>query len=254
MKLCTIISAWGDTIELLPFCIENHLAFSNGVIVVWSERSNRGITDVRMSEFVNGFKTPGVTFHQVEPETAQGSALNERRKRNAGIELARQHMFTHFIIADADEFYDPRQVEWEKTRFDRPIAGLVCGLKVYIKHPTLRTDDVTLLPFIHRMTPRIKCSENRYYPFAYDNGGARIDPTRRLNITNGVQWSGVTMHHMSYVRQDIDLKIDNSTANLAKYRGTIKEDLVNASPGYVSQLYHRPLEQCANQFNLPLWN
>lgn len=253
MKLCTIISAWGDTLELLPHCIENHLGFADGVIVVWSETSNHGVKDHRMKDFVFTHKFPNVIFYQLEPLLSQAPVLNERRKRNTGIDVARKHLFTHFIIADADEFYDCKQVEWEKNRFSKPIYGLVCGLKVYVKYPTLRTDDHTLIPFIHKLTQKIKCAENRYYPFAIDNSGAHIDPTRRFNIQDGVQWSEITMHHMSYVRKDINLKINNSTAKLVNSRDIIHQELREAKAGYKSKLYHKELEECSNQFNLPLW-
>lgn len=255
MKLCSIISAWGDTLELLPHCIENHLTFCEGVIVVWSERSNYGVADPHMKEFVYTHKFPNVIFYQLEPMKHRDPKINERYKRNTGIDVARKHGFTHFIIADADEFYESKQVEWEKLKFDDPnLKGLVCGLKVYVRYPTLRTDDHTLVPFIHRLTPRIKCAENRYYPFAYDNAGAHIDPTRRLDITQGVQWSTAVMHHMSYVRKNMEMKICNSTANLRRSREVIHEEMRTAAPGGVSKLYHRVFEECENQFNLPIWD
>lgn len=254
MKLCSIISAWGDTLELLPHCIDNHLKFCNGVIVMWSEQSNFGVNDTRMKEFVYTHKYHHVIFYQLEPMKHRDARVNERNKRNVGIDVARKHGFTHFLIADADEFYNSKEVEWEKLRFDDPaLKGLVCKLKVYVRYPTLRTDDHTLVPFIHRLTNRIKCTENRYYPFTYDNSGAHIDPTRRFDINSGVQMSPVTMHHFSYVRQNIEMKISSSTANLRRSREVIHEELRTAEPGAVSKLYHRPFELCENQFNLPVW-
>lgn len=230
------------------------MGFADGVIVMWSEKSNHGVSNLRMTEYAQNTIIPNVTFYQLEPLLHHGLHVNERRKRNIGIEIARKHLYSHFILADADEFYEAKQVEWEKQRFNKPIAGLVCGLKVYVKYPTLRTSDHTLIPFIHKMTNHIKCAENRYYPFAYDNGGPHIDPTRRLNLSNGVQWSEVVMHHMSYVRKDINLKIENSSANLYKVKDAIKSGLNAAAPGFKFPLYSQPLEECPNQFNLPIWN
>jgi len=250
MRLVTIISAWGDTIELLPHCIENHLSFADGVIVVWSEMSNYGVRDPRMKAFTH----PKAIFLQLEPTPRQTPARNERRKRNAGLDEAKRRGFTHFIIADADEFYDAHQVEVEKQKFDSPhLLGLVCGLKVYIRYPTLRTVDHTLVPFIHKLTPEIICKENYAYPFSSDRSGTHIDHTRRFNINKGVQWSTILMHHMSYVRKDISMKINNSTANLRGYRAVIEEELKNACPGYKSKLYNRELEEVENIFTLPIW-
>jgi hypothetical protein len=254
LKLTTIISAWGDTLCLLPHCIENHSTFADSVIVVWSETSNYGVKDPRMKEFVYKHTYSNVIFHQLEPQRGRLPAVNERAKRNAGIDVARTHGFSHFIIADADEFYDARLVEWEKEKFNQlTIYGLVCGLRVYVRHPTLYTTDHTLVPFIHKLTPKIKCVENRYYPFAYDNGGARIDPTRRFNISEGVVRSDIQMHHMSYVRSDINMKIANSTANLDKMRERIEYDMENAKDGGQSKIYNSNFVKCENKFNIPIW-
>jgi hypothetical protein len=254
MKLCTIINAWTDTLCLLPFCVENHLTFSDGVIVVWSETSNKGQKDDRIKEFVYGHTFSDVIFHQLEPIQGILPLMNETRKRNSGLDVARQHGFTHFIIADADEFYVTKEVEWEKKRFEaKDLNGLVCGLNVYIKSPTLMTDDHTLVPFIHKLTPKIKCGEFRGYPFAYDDKKqAHIDPSRRLNVDVGIRWSEIKMRHMSYVRDNIMMKIMNSSAKLENSKDVIARDLENARPGYISELYHQPLQEVDNIFNITI--
>jgi hypothetical protein len=60
------------------------------------------------------------------------------------------------------------------------------------------------------------------------------------------------MHHYSYVRKDINLKIENSSANLKRSRHIIYEELVNAKPGYLSKLYHQELKECENYFNIQI--
>ena len=177
---------------------------------------------------------------------AAHAANSEMRKRNAGIDVARSHGFTHFLLADADEFYDAEEVEAEKIRFtqSKPLQGLVCGLKVYIKHPTLCTVDPTLIPFIQTLTSKSKVIKNPYYPYAYKGKKAVMDPGRRLNV----------LDHMSYVRIDINQKINNSTAtNLRKHRDLIDHDLKNAAPGVMSLWYKHEIAECDNKFNLPLW-
>jgi len=256
MRLATIISAWADSLELLPYCIHNHLQFADSVIVVWSETSNHKVKDARMKDFVYKHDFANVIFHQLEPVNYHYPLDSEMRKRNTGLDVARSHGFTHFLLADADEFYEADEVEKEKERFvkEKPLQGLVCGLKVYIKHPTLCTVDPTLIPFIHTLTSKSKVVKNPYYPFAYDRKKAVMDPGRRLNVLDGVEWSKVVMHHMSYVRIDINQKINNSTAtNLRKHRDLIDHDLKNAAPGVMSLWYKHEIAECDNKFNLPIW-
>jgi hypothetical protein len=190
---------------------------------------------------------------QCEPVKGLTPLANETRKRNAGIEYARSKGFTHFFLADGDEFYKPEEVEEAKKLFDEPnLNGLVCGLRVYVGKPTLSTTDHTLISFIHKLKDKTYAGNFKEYPYAYDEqGNAHIDPSRRIFETRGIVKCDVTMLHMSYVRKDIQLKIDNSSANLRRSEAAIKRDIQNAAPGYVSELYHRPLELSPNFFNLP---
>jgi hypothetical protein len=255
MKLTSIINVWVDAMELLPFCLENHLQFCDHVIVVWSMNSNHGKYDDSMLPFICNYKNDGrVTFHQLEPVAGQSPLFNETRKRNHGIEIAKKSEFTHFLIADADEFYEPDLIHEGKKRFyNSNLNGLVHALKVYIKHPTLWTYDHTLCAGIHKLKHNTQCGNFDNYPFAYDTEGkAHIDPSRRINYTSGIEMSAVCMHHLSYVRKNIDLKIDNSSANLRRSRQVIYDELRDAKPGYVSRLYHQPLQESENIFNIEI--
>ena len=256
MKLCSILNVWACTVELLPFCIKNHLQFSDGIIVVWSQHSNHWQKDDSVLEYIlaNGHD-PRVEFHQLEPMRALKPLANETRKRNHGLDIARQKGFTHFLITDADEFYLTEEIEKDKQRFhDSSLKGLVSPLLVYIAKPTLYTTDHTLVPTIQRLTKEVYVGNFKEYPFAYDSQGqAHIDPSRRPFFYKGIEMSDTVCHHYSYLRKNIDLKIDNSSANLRRSRQVIYDELRNARPGYISKLYHQPLEECPNYFRLPLW-
>lgn len=255
MRLCSIINVWACCIELLPFCIKNHLAFSDGVIVLWSQTSNHGQKSDACLEYIlaNGHDSR-VEFIQLEPMNGVKPLVNETRKRNHGIDIARQKRFTHFMVCDADEFYLPEEIEKDKLKFqDSKLNGLVSGLFVYISKPTLYTNDHTLVPTIHRMTKDVYVGNFRDYPFAhYASGQARVDPSRRPFFLNGIQMSDTKCHHFSYVRRDIDLKINNSSANLKKSRELIYKELKEAKSGRHCNLYNQPLQETENFFNLPL--
>lgn len=251
MRLVAIISAWSDTMELLPHCINNISRVVNKVIVMYSETSNKGQRDDRITELV--FSKLPCQWVKCEPDLKLSCHQNETNKRNAGLKIAKEQGFTHFLILDADEFYDADEFLREKTRMEeKNINGIVCPLKVYIKDPTLQCDDHTLVPAIHRLYANTQVGNFKHYPFTTDaEGHTHIDPTRRCNIFDRIEMSPMTMHHFSYVRKDIDMKINNSSANLYRSKQTIHEELRDAKPGYKSKLYHRELIEVPNHFNIP---
>lgn len=254
MKLASIISTWADTICLLPYCIANHLQFADAVIVVWSQYSNHRNKDDSVLEYIaaNGHD-PRVYFNQLEPIRGQTPLANETRKRNYGIDVVRNIGFSHFLCADTDEFYDPQKMNLDREMFTGELNGLVHRLRVYIGKPTLWCDDHTLVPGIHKVTKDMYVGSFREYPFAYDSkGNAHIDPSRRPFYTNGIKVSTTICHHMSYVRKDINLKINNSSANLKRSKSVILEELRDAKPGYVSRLYHQELKECENYFGIEI--
>lgn len=194
-------------------------------------------------------------YVQQEP-VLKGAQYNELLKRNAGLAAVKQLGFSHFIMMDADEFYEPSEFKLAKTSIElNNYAGSVCMVKTYFKSPGLTIGyDHTLVPFIHKVTSRLEYKLGyANYPYTYyESKQARIDPTRRLNIYKGVELFATTMHHYSYVRQNMALKLENSSANFAGNRSdVVLEDLRNARPGYHCKSYNRTLEACENIFNLP---
>ena len=256
-KITAIINAWADTLELLPFCISNIASMVDDVVVIWSKKSNRGNESDDMLEFILAYN-PGfqlrnrVFFRQLEPIKASPN-VNEIRKRNYGLKCAYEIGATHFIMMDADEFYrrDEFLLEWRKFITNKDLNGVVCKLKVFIGKPTLWCDDHTLVPAIHKLRRNTEVGPFRRYPFAVDKGGtAHIDPTRRVNETNGVIMGQMTMYHMSYVRKNMKMKIDNSSANLSKSQDMIMTEIGEAHAGYKSKMYNQILQECPNYFNI----
>lgn len=255
MKLAAIYNTWSDQ-ELLNFSIKKIRPLVDGIIVVYSTQSNYGELDANFD-----FEED-IIYERYEPILSLSPRQNETDKRNAGIDCALENGFTHFIMMDTDEVYDHKEFIKEKERFnDLKLQGLVCRSKVYFKSPTLTIGyDTTLVPFIHKLTTEIKCEFNRNYPFAWtDTDGVpftpkkriRIDPTRSLNITSGVEWSDITMHHFSYVRSDLNKKIRNSTARDNIQNSTIFRDYAEAKPGYFCNFYGKVLQECPNVFGFP---
>jgi hypothetical protein len=253
MKLAAIINAWADTLDLLPKCINNVSPMVDTVIVVWSEKSNYGVPDQGMINFLVQTSVPGnVRFHQFEPVKGLTPHENETKKRNHGIKIARQFEHTHFLIMDADEFYLQSDFQKEKERIeDRDLNGIVCKTKVLFKSPTLFVYDHTLVPFIQKLSSTVSVGNFRHYPFAYDsNGKAHIDPTRRPSHTSVIEMSDIFMYHASWVRGDIDKKIENSSAKVNLKKSSIYKDLSSAREGVYNEFYRSHLATCPNYFNL----
>lgn len=259
MKLAACFNTWGD-VDLLKLSIENIRQVVEVVIVVYSRQSNFGeiVTGPDGSALQFDLGTP-VFFYRMEPNLNLSPRENETNKRNYAIQLAREIHCTHFLSMDADEFYKHDDFLRVKALFSDPsweannIKGSVCTCTTFFKRPTLSIGlDVTLVPFIHELTPTIKHEFNKRYPCAWNGNQILIDPTRSYNINTGVVLiRDVTMFHYSWIRKDFDLKIRNSTASANLKLSTILEDLANAKPGYHVKFYNKTLTECENIFNIP---
>jgi hypothetical protein len=257
MRLAALYCVWGDCGDLLSHSLNNISGSVDGIVIAYSETSNFGNHIVDDYDFYKGATTltlSKVKEYKFEPN-GHNAHQSECNKRNFALDKARQLGFTHFVMLDFDEFYERSEFEKEWKRIEQnDISGTVCRTKVYFKKPTLTVGfDHTLVPFIHKITPSLQFQLNsKTYPFAYDSAGnAHIDPTRRLNISSGVEWSDITMHHYSWLRSDYNLKIENSAARNNLKRSSIYSDLEKAAPGVYNEFYRAELQECDNIFNLP---
>lgn len=253
MKIAACINAWGDTLELLPHCINNIAPVVDMVIVLWSEKSNYGVSDPRMQAFANEFKKEKVIFARCEPVLNYGPPINETEKRNHGLRIAKGLACTHFLSMDADEFYIQEEFLKDKERFLNPnLKGLVARTQVYFKSPKLTIGlDTTLVSYIHKLTNDLQFNFNKSYPFTWNKNQLLIDPTRQLNINDGVEMTDTIMHHYSYVRKDLEKKIENSTARGNIRRSTIRQDFALAKEGGYCNFYGKKLIRASVDFNLP---
>jgi hypothetical protein len=253
MKLAAIYNTWGDE-DLLKKSIDNILPVVDLVIVVYSSTSNFGEKLPSKGECIMIWTNEPVFFKRMEPDLKKTARQNETAKRNYGLEVARELGATHFLTMDADEFYERETFLKDKERFhvESELQGLIATCTTYFKSPTLSIGlDITMVPFIHKLTPTIKHEFNRRYPFAWEGRSIRVDPTRSLNIDTGVHLAESTMHHMSWVRSDINRKIRNSSAKTNLERSTVLTDYVQAKEGYYCQFYGKVLTRVPNRFNIP---
>lgn len=246
MRLVAIYNVWDDW-GMLSYSVKNIEPLVDGIIIVASHKSNYGEKSEIPPEWL------GKVVIQ-EPQPGKSARENETAKRNHGLELAKKAGYTHFLTMDADEFYEPEPFLKAKERFHVELKGFVCNCQTYFKSPQLTIGlDTTLVPFIHKLSDHIRHGFNKGYPFAWEGNKIRIDPTRSLNIYDGVERIDLAMHHYSWVRKDYQKKIRNSTARSNLERSTILNDLEIAAPGVYCNYYQKTLIECENTFNLPVW-
>lgn len=237
------INFWCDH-ELLAPSVKNWQNMGIHVLIIYSDHSNYG-QYTNNSKYLTAPEFKDCILVQHEPRTGWQPMDNERHKRQAGLEKARQLGFSHIITADVDEFYEPFTVDWN-------LDGTVVRCKTYFKNPCLTIGlDVTLVPFVHKITPELRYSFNTRYPFAFDGSGIRIDPTRQFNINSGVELNeNIVMHHYSWCRRDIETKIKNSTARGNIERSSILHDWQIAKPGSFCRYYNSILKEAPDLFGL----
>jgi hypothetical protein len=242
-RIVAIINVW-DGHEILPHAVKQWHKLNVDVIIVYSNSSNYRHL-INNSVLLHKPEYKDCILFKCEPRDSLQPVDNERMKRNYGLEKARALGYTHFITADSDELYESIDV-------DLDAAGTVVSCQTYFKTPTLTIGlDVTLVPFVHKLTPTIAHAWNRDYPYAWVDGGIRIDPSRQLNINSGVVFNDkIVMHHYSYVRNDINSKIENSTARNNIRRSVVISDMEHAKPGYFCRYYQKTLQEAPNLFGI----
>lgn len=166
-----------------------------------------------------------------QPDFALTMQENEYNKRLEGMHLAIKNGATHFLLCDADEFYQPNEFLYAKQHIeDNDISFSACHSYFYIHKPIYRSEtfDTTNVCFI------CKLDENTIFEYNQDFPIVNVDPTRRIINRKGSYKffeKEVVMHHMNFVRESFDSKIQNSSSNssreLRKFLKVIKKTLEN---------------------------
>lgn len=266
MKLAAIYNVW-DGDELLRSSINSIIPYVDLIIIVWQDISNFGEHytpsmdgNFYLEEGMGCIATlttqeePDKIFHAVEyvfqkyiPTVIDG-AINETNKRNIGLEIAKNKEATHFIFMDCDELYEDFG-KGKKDFIESGANGSVCRLFTYWGKPTyqLYPKEDYWVPFIHKLTEKTVAGM-QIYPFW-------CDPTRRVNEQNVVELP-ILMHHFSYVRNNIERKLRNSSAKINLENSTYLQDykdlMATTTPnGHYIPCMQRKVKIVNNIFNIP---
>lgn len=226
MKLAAIYNVW-DGCELLVGSMRSIAKDVDLFIIVHQDISNFGeqynpLLELPVADMDAEFNIIWIQYHP-----AFTGMLDEKQKRNAGINVAKGHDCTHFIMMDCDEYYLPGEFASAKMMYlESEVDGSVCGLYTYFKSPELRQQNIDnyYVPFIHRLHQSTFTGASNY-PYY-------VDPTRRVNCRDVVMLP-YNMQHYSWVRNDIKRKARNSSAKANIERSSLMSDWETAVEGSI---------------------
>ena len=199
-----------ELLEKSILCIRDQVDF---ISVVYQEKSNFGNQcDPNLLPLLTSLKEKGLVdeLFEYKPKINQGGHFNESMKRNIGLFLSEGAKCTHHMSMDTDEYYDSKQFKFmcstiEEGNYD----SSACQLVTYYKNTEYRLDPMEdyYVSLIYKITPGktfVGC------PFP-----VLVDPTRRMPAGNCKIFTReeIEMHHLSYVRNDIRVKLTNSSAS-----------------------------------------
>jgi hypothetical protein len=216
MKLAAIYNVW-DGVELLHGSMQSVADGVDVFIIVYQTVSNSGELFDPKPWIADAIRKLSIThpnttcaWHEYKPNMFRNPGQHERNKRNIGLTIARDYECTHFLHMDCDEYY----MDFVQLKSKYIASGSwksVCNIHSYFKLPTLRLENLDnyFVPFIHLLrddTIAGNTSQREY--------GAYVDPTRTINGLNTNDAPPVigTMHHFTWIRNDIMRKVRNSTA------------------------------------------
>ncbi len=183
------------------------------------------------------------------PIVTDSGAKNETRKRNIGIQKSIELDCTHYISIDCDEYYNTEDFAKAKDMCEIYSSTYV-PLKTYFSpNHILTPNENYYVPFICKLYKDTKVG-------GYDFGGVYCDPTRKDNSNNtpyNLGNEGIYMHHYSWVRNDLERKINNSSANinLKNYKNDLIEFCKNPKTGIEIPFYKgHQLEEVEDKFNI----
>ena len=193
-----------DSEELLPYsvsCFPPECEF----IFVYQTTSNFG--EQRSAKVYQDMKDKvGGRWVHYEPKIynrRDNGTINETNKRQLGLDLAKELRCTHALLMDCDEMYlDFEEMREEYVNSGR--EGSYCMMHHYIGRDTYQLNPPLdwYVPFIHKINRNSKIINNYQ---------VQVDQTRGINCESTKQLTK-RMHHLSWVRDDIDMKIRNSSA------------------------------------------
>ena len=201
-----------DGEELLRYSIESIKDTVDYIVVVVQITSNMGEDYSSSLQLCREFLQEGLihNLHIYQPDVTIDPHLNETNKRNIGLDYCRSNGCTHFLTLDVDEVYIPHEFASATQKvIESDIDASVCRMYTYYRQFDTIVDppEDYYVPFIY------KVKEDNKFEYAI-NFPKIIDPTRRIQSHTVGEFpiEKFAMHHLSYIRNDINRKFNNSSS------------------------------------------
>jgi len=213
-KLGIAYNIFDDSIELLEKSILSVRNVADYITVIYQDISNMGnVSEVNLKELLTEYKNKGLidSFYLYKPQlNAPIPHINEINKRNMGLYVCQGEGCTHYMSMDSDEFY--KEDELRKVlnvMVEGNYDSSACQLQTYWKSGewVLDPPEEYYVSLIYKIRSGVDFVLGHNFPVL-------VDPTRRMNPGNCKVLTRyeIEMHHMSYVRKNIDKKLFNSSA------------------------------------------
>ena len=209
MKLGVAVNAY-DGVELMERAIMSYRDVVDYVCIVYQTVSNFGEVDQTSAAVSRRLLASGVVdaIFEFDPKRKSGFH-NELAKRNVGLNACRRAGCTHHLSADVDEFYVASELDIAKSAvLSNGSDASACQMITYYGSGDWAFDppEEYYVPLIYKIDPGRQ--------FEMCMWQVQVDPTRRMRTQRTMLFDRKTvqMHHMSYVRNDIKKKLNNSSA------------------------------------------
>jgi hypothetical protein len=150
---------------------------------------------------------------EYSPKINKGGHFNEIQKRNIGLSLSQGAGCTHHMSMDSDEYYITSEFEnLKKIVEDGDYDSSYCQMQTYYKSWEYALDP----PETYYVSLIFKIKNESNYVIGAPVP-VLVDPTRRMSPSDKplvLKREQIQMHHGSYIRNDIRIKLTNSSASV----------------------------------------
>lgn len=202
-----------DGEELLEYAIRSIRKSVDYVSVIYQKISYFGnISSPDQQSVLDSIKQKGLIDDLIlyESNLDLHYKQNELNIRNFGLDKSIENKCTHHISADVDEFYLPDQLNYAKKIMDSDYDCSLAYMKNYYKRPdyVIYPDQGHHSSFIHPVSNRYSMTSGYPHGIEYTRRHERFANCKLFTKEE------MTIHHMTFVRKNIRLKLRNSSNGL----------------------------------------
>lgn len=211
-------SKWGvsysvfDGEELLEASLKQIRSAVDYINVVYQEYSWYGNpASENLKNILINLKKKGLIDELIKynPNYSLPAHIQEKEKRNIGLQYAKKQRCNYFMTMDCDEFYTNNELaKAKKYIIQNDITNSYCLQYKYLTDPTIRNVNfVGYVGFFFYINKTSCIGEDDKKPVI-------IDSTRIVNTKVKKKYfvlKDLRMHHMEFVRKDLTKKIKNSS-------------------------------------------